>query len=64
MSWIAHVQDVTRVRIWQQYNQYLSTEEIPKLMKPGKKPEPISDDGIILVNEMYEKYRVGPLKLI
>lgn len=63
MSWIAQVQDVTRVRIWQLYNQYLSTGEIPKLMKPGKKPESISEDDRALVNEMYEKHRVGPLAL-
>ena len=63
MSWIAQVQDVTRVRIWQLYNRYLSTGEIPKLIKPGKKSKPISEDDKNLVNEMYEKHRVGPLAL-
>lgn len=56
ISWIAQVQDMTRVRIWQLYKLYLSTGEIPKLMKLGKKPEPISEDDIRLVNEMYEKH--------
>ena len=63
MSWIARVQDITRVRVWQLYKEYLSTGEIPELRKPGKKPEPISEDDVRLVNEQYEKHRVGPLAL-
>ncbi len=63
MSTIARIQGITRARVWQIWNEYLSTGEIPELKKPGRKRKEISDEEKKLVLEKYDQYKLGPLAL-
>ena len=63
MSTTAKIQGITRVRVWQLWNEYLSIGEIPELRKPGRKRKEISDDEKKLILEKHEQYKLGPLAL-
>ncbi len=63
MAEIAKIQGITKVRVWQLYQEYLSFRERPQLKKSGRKRKEISEYERKLVFEKYEKYRLGPLAL-
>ena len=56
---IGKVQHVTRQRISQLWNEYKRTGEIPRLKKPGRPKEPLSDEEKKRIKEAYDIFKVG-----
>ncbi len=63
MSTTAKIQGITRVRVWQLWNEYLSVGEIPESRKVGRKRKEISDEEKKLILEKHNQYKLGPLAL-
>ena len=55
MSRVARVQDVSRVRVWQLWKEYVETGEIPRLKRAGRKERPLLPGERRFVVEAYEK---------